>query len=74
MYSNDPLIGDDVTSNEERLEKERILSRSGYKPGELSDEETDDLIDDIRVDSNPLKDNDNDLSDVVTPEQTDGND
>ena len=74
MNGNDPLIGDDITSDEERLEKERLLSRSGYKPGELSEEESDDLIDDIRGDSNPLEDNDDELSDVVTPEENDGND
>ncbi len=74
MDGSNPLIGDDVISDDERLEKERILSRNGYKPGELSKEESDDLIDDLRGDYNPLVDTDDELSDVVTPEEADGND
>lgn len=74
MDGNDPLIADDVTTDEERLEKERMLRRHGMKPGELSAEEADDLADDIRGDSNRLQDTDEELSDVVTPEENDGND
>jgi len=63
MDASNPLIADDVTSEEERLEKERLLHRSAIS-GELSDEDIDDLSDDLRGDSNHLVNVEDDLTDI----------
>lgn len=68
---------DNPDSDETRLEDEQHLKERGIDRGELSDDEVNDIMDD--EDSSDggggaLHDDGEDPSDVVTPEEQDGND
>ena len=65
---------DDVVSDEELLDRDRLLREHGIRRDEISDEEADELIDDIRSDGADVSEDDDMLSDVVTDEENDGND
>jgi hypothetical protein len=75
MDGSNPLIADDAITDEARLERERMLREEGINPHELTPEEKDDLMDDMRSGkTGRLQDDDDSLSDIVTPEEKDGND
>jgi hypothetical protein len=74
IYSDDQ---DNPDSDETRLEDEERLRRYGIRRGELSDEEIksfDDDKDSYDGGGGMLHDDGEDLSDVVPPEEQDGND
>ncbi len=74
MDSSSFSLHDDPILNEDRAEEDLLLRRRGYDPGELSEEERSDLVDDIRGDAVSGDDDDDQLSDVLPPEEADGND
>ncbi len=65
---------DDTVSDEELLERDRLLREHGISRDEISDEEAEELINDIRSDGDDVSEDDDTLSDVVTDEENDGND
>ncbi len=65
---------DDTVSDEELLERDRLLREHGISRDEISDEEAEELINDIRSDGDDVSEDDDMLSDVVTDEENDGND
>jgi len=76
MDANDPIIADDVLTDEQRFENELRLKENGINPHELHSDGINDLNDDLRGDKidHTIHDDGEDMSDVVTPEEQDGND
>jgi len=70
---NDQSLRDDSLQNDEkRQQDDALLWEHGIDPSEVSPEERKDLVDDTRGEQ--LDDDDDQLSDVVPPEENDGND
>jgi len=61
---------DDSTFNEARNERDRILRERGYNPHELSDEEKNDILNDM-LDDDPGNDR---LGNIVSGDERDGTD
>lgn len=76
MDPNDPNIAEDKRSDEERLEYERQLRELGLRPSGLGESDLNDIEEDLNSDRdyNDEEDRDDGLSDVVPPEEYDGND
>ena len=76
MTANYPVDNDNPDSDESRLEDEQRLREIGLDKSELSDEEAADILSDLGDDSSggETHDDGDELSDVVPPEEQDGND
>ncbi len=76
MDRSNPFLNDDIQTDEERMEWDHKLREQGLNPRELSQDEVKDISNDMRGDqtTHEIHDDGEDLSDLVTPEENDGND